>query len=153
MPRRKQTRLPFEPLPDYLRNTNGYEFTSREIMDALEIDNYQLQNYRKRGITINRADWLAVHRLNTHPANIWGEQFYEPKYDADNEPASLPTTRVLDIYHAPKDWSYKQAATHFEVDYHTVRRIWLGAAYKEITGGKPRPYAFNYQAARRKTAA
>jgi hypothetical protein len=79
--------LPFGPLEDHVvarcpdlprnRRSDGTVevFTTAAIAEMLGISTSSVRKYRLRGVSIWRADELAV-RLGRHPMDIWGPAAY-----------------------------------------------------------------------------
>lgn len=59
-------KLPIQPLLDHI---GGRQEDQAEV---LGIDKRKMNRYKKTGITIYRADELAVKVLHMHPVEVWG---------------------------------------------------------------------------------
>jgi hypothetical protein len=72
-------KLPVEPLLEF---HDGMNILS--IARALHCTNSDIYRWKREGITIWRADQIAVDKLGVHPAVVWGEMWWEA---ADREAA------------------------------------------------------------------
>jgi len=78
------TRLPFQPLADYLKRRHANDSqvgryhgrqSNQVYAEACGVQLRVFQEWKAKGLTVRAADQAAI-RLGTLPIFIWGDQFY-----------------------------------------------------------------------------